>query len=403
MGGLYRQLWTEQQGGEPIEVPLGVGAASALAAVPLLAHVPAADPRQSSPTLATRERYAAGPRSRRRRRARAAARGPRGRARVRPRGTRQRGPLARALRARRLRRRAVARARAAPAGAAARAHARAPARARAQRLPRPRPGRPELQRAVLGQLARRRAAFDSAASVSGVDDTSLAAAEMRRRRTRLVSPRPHQAAVSRRGCATAIAIVASVAHPRRRTGRSSSCSPPPTPSPPRRPRCGRAATTPLRPSAPFLDERRRRRAARRRRVHRPPAALAVRGAGAPRRPRRRARASPSPAGIGMQPTCALLAADHAGRRDRRDPVAAAARVHARRPVRHLGRAAEPHAGACVPGRPRPAGPHLRERPPHHRRPAGDAHRGAARDRARDRPTAVTYPLALPGRLTPAEP
>ena len=170
MGGLYRQLWTEQQGGEPIEVPLGVGPATALAAVPLLAHVPP-PVLQELASVATRERYAAGAEvsgdddARR-----AAARGPRGRARVRPRGTRQR------------RRRPSG---SGPATSSASCHSCASSRCRRRcglsrrcacsrssaRTSSPSPGTsPELQRAVLGQLARRRAAFDSAASVSDAYD-----------------------------------------------------------------------------------------------------------------------------------------------------------------------------------------------------------------------------------------
>ena len=161
---------------------------NALAAVPLLAHVP-------PPVLrGARERRNARALRRRRPRsaatttpARAAARGPRGRARVRPRGTRQR------------RRRPAVRARA-TSSASCRSCASSRCRRRCGRSRRcacsrssartssPSPGTsPELQRAVLGQLARRRAAFDSAASASDAYDDA-ATAEMRRRRTRREAP-----------------------------------------------------------------------------------------------------------------------------------------------------------------------------------------------------------------------
>ena len=130
-GGLYYQLWTQQQGGgAPVEVPMGVGAASALAAVPLLAHVPPpildelAASRRASTTARAR-------RSRARTARPDGSSSSRGRARVRPRRARRR-PARGALRAGGLHRRAGARPRAAPARAAPRALARAAAVARAQ-------------------------------------------------------------------------------------------------------------------------------------------------------------------------------------------------------------------------------------------------------------------------------
>ena len=110
-----------------------------------------------------------------------------------------------------------------------------------------------------------------------------------------------------------------------------------------------------------------------------------------------------PGGIGVQPTCAYWL------RTTRDDGIVAIESPQRRAFT-LGDLfdiwgaplSRTRVLAFPVGPDRPA-PRLRERPPHHRRPAGDAHRGRPRDRARDRPTAVTDPVALPGRLTPAEP
>jgi len=172
-GGLYYQLWTEQQGGgAPVEVPMGVGAASALAAVPLLAHVPPPILDELA-RIATREHYGPGAEV-------AGSDGPAGRLLVVLEGE-------------------LEFVRDAPGGGPLAAHF-GPgdfigelSLVREQRLPAPlraltrvrllslersdfldvAQSRPELQRAVLAQLARRRAALASAASASGVDDISL--------------------------------------------------------------------------------------------------------------------------------------------------------------------------------------------------------------------------------------
>jgi len=171
--GLYRQLWTEQQGGgAQVEVPMGVGAASALAAVPLLAHVPPPILDELA-RIATREHYGPGQEV-------AGSDGPAGRLLVVLEGE-------------------LEFVRDAPGGGPLAAHF-GPgdfigelSLVREQRLPAPlraltrvrllslersdfldvAQSRPELQRAVLAQLARRRAALASAASVSGIDDMSL--------------------------------------------------------------------------------------------------------------------------------------------------------------------------------------------------------------------------------------
>jgi ABC-type multidrug transport system fused ATPase/permease subunit len=167
-GGLYRQLWTEQQGGEPVEVPLGVGPATALAAVPLLAHVPPPVLAELA-RAATRERYGAGAEVSSG--DEAAGRllvvlegelefvrdGP-GRASPERFGP---GDFVGEL--------SLVREQPLPAPLRAITPVRLLAVERADFLALAR-DRPELQRAVLGQLARRRAAFDSAASVSGVFD-----------------------------------------------------------------------------------------------------------------------------------------------------------------------------------------------------------------------------------------
>ncbi|MEA2382465.1 MAG: ATP-binding cassette, subfamily bacterial [Solirubrobacteraceae bacterium] len=172
--GLYRQLWSEQQGGgEPAAVPMGVGASSALAAVPLLARVPPAV-LDDLARVATRERYGAGSEV-------AGTDEPIGRLLVVVEGE-------------------LEFAREAPDGSRMPAERFGPgdfvgelALVQEQRLPAPlramtavrllalertdflavAKSRPELQRAVLAQLAGRRAALASAASASGVDDNSL--------------------------------------------------------------------------------------------------------------------------------------------------------------------------------------------------------------------------------------
>jgi ABC-type multidrug transport system fused ATPase/permease subunit len=169
MGGLYRQLWTEQQGGEPIEVPLGVGPATALAAVPLLAHVPP-PVLQELANAATRERYAAG----------AEVSGDDdapGRLLVVLEGELEfvrDGPGSAASPERFgpgdfVGELSLVREQPLPARLRAITPVRLLAVERADFLALAQ-DRPELQRAVLGQLARRRAAFDSAASVSGAFD-----------------------------------------------------------------------------------------------------------------------------------------------------------------------------------------------------------------------------------------
>jgi len=166
MDGLYRQLWTEQQGGEPIEVPLGVGPGTALAAVPLLAHVPP-PVLQELANAATRERYAAG----------AEVSGDDdapGRLLVVLEGELEfvrEGPGSAASPERFgpgdfVGELSLVREQPLPARLRALTPVRLLAVERADFLALAR-DRPELQRAVLGQLARRRAAFDSAASVSG--------------------------------------------------------------------------------------------------------------------------------------------------------------------------------------------------------------------------------------------
>ena len=169
MGGLYRQLWTEQQGGEPIEVPLGVGPATALAAVPLLAHVPP-PVLQELANVATRERYAAG----------AEVSGDDdapGRLLVVLEGELEfvrEGPGSAASPERFgpgdfVGELSLVREQPLPARLRALTPVRLLAVERADFLALAR-DQPELQRAVLGQLARRRAAFDSAASVSDAYD-----------------------------------------------------------------------------------------------------------------------------------------------------------------------------------------------------------------------------------------
>ena len=172
-GGLYYQLWTEQQGGgAPVEVPMGVGAASALAAGAAPRPRPAADPRRARPHRDARA-LRPGPEV-------AGSDGPAGRLLVVLEGE-------------------LEFVRDAPGGGPLAAHF-GPgdfigelSLVREQRLPAPlraltrvrllslersdfldvAQSRPELQRAVLAQLARRRAALASAASASGVDDISL--------------------------------------------------------------------------------------------------------------------------------------------------------------------------------------------------------------------------------------
>jgi len=171
--GLYRQLWTEQQGGgAQVEVPMGVGAASALAAVPLLAHVPPPILDELA-RIATREHYGPGQEV-------AGSDGPAGRLLVVLEGELEfvrdapgGGPLAghfgpgdfigelSLVREQRL-----------PAPLRALSRVRLLSLERSDFLDVAQ-SRPELQRAVLAQLARRRAALASAASVSGIDDMSL--------------------------------------------------------------------------------------------------------------------------------------------------------------------------------------------------------------------------------------
>jgi CRP-like cAMP-binding protein len=58
-GGLYRHLWEEQQGEAAIEVVSEIDAADALAAVPLLSHAPPAA-LEALARVVSRERYGAG-------------------------------------------------------------------------------------------------------------------------------------------------------------------------------------------------------------------------------------------------------------------------------------------------------------------------------------------------------
>jgi ATP-binding cassette, subfamily B, bacterial len=171
--GLYRQLWMEQHGaGAPVEVPMGVGAASALAAVPLLAHV-SQEILEELGRIASREHYGPGAEV-------AIDDGHAGRLLVVLEGELElvrdepdTGPVGARfeagdfigelslIREQRL---------PAPLRALSRVKLLSLERADfldvAQR-------RPELQRAVLAQLAGRRAALASAASASGVDDRTL--------------------------------------------------------------------------------------------------------------------------------------------------------------------------------------------------------------------------------------
>jgi ATP-binding cassette subfamily B protein len=165
LGGLYRQLWTEQQGGEPIEVPLGVGPVTALAAVPLLAHVPPAVLAELA-QAATRERYGAGAEV-------SGDDGAPGRLLVVLEGELEfvrDGPGSAASPERFgpgdfIGELSLVREQPLPARLRAVTPVRLLAVERADFLELAR-DQPELQRAVLGQLARRRAAYDSAASVS---------------------------------------------------------------------------------------------------------------------------------------------------------------------------------------------------------------------------------------------
>jgi ABC-type multidrug transport system fused ATPase/permease subunit len=171
--GLYRQLWTEQQGtGAPVEVPMGVGASSALAAVPLLAHVPPPILDELA-RVATREHYGAGAEV-------AGSDAPAGRLLVVLEGELEfvrdapggGPPAARFGPGDFIGELSLVREQRLPAPLRALTRVRLLSLERADFLDVAQ-SRPELQRAVLAQLARRRAALASAASASGVDDTSL--------------------------------------------------------------------------------------------------------------------------------------------------------------------------------------------------------------------------------------
>ena len=318
-GGLYYQLWTEQQGGgAPVEVPMGVGAASALAAVPLLAHVPPPILDELA-RIATREHYGPGAEV-------AGSDGPAGRLLVVLEGELEfvrdapgGGPLAAhfgpgdfigelsLVREQRL----PAPLRALTRGAAA--------VARAQRLPRrraeppgapargARPTRPPPRGARLGGVGVRRRRHLAGALTCRAAAPSPPACTGRR----------CPAAAGCASLATIASVLVLVGAPVLVVLLASTESV--TASAPEiRP----GSTDPLEPSAPFLDERRRRHPARRHRVLGGGHAARRPRAGAPRRPRRR-RARDGPGRHRHPADLPLLAEHDEARRRRRDPLAGA--------------------------------------------------------------------------------